>query len=421
MVQLKRNTTIRLTNGQTATVLQVLGQGGQGMVYEVKVNGKKMALKWYTHPSLTTNNAFYHNLETNIRIGKPSEAFLWPEYLTKVEYGSYGYIMPLRPKEYVEFGQFLLAKVRFKSFKALFNAAINICHGFKNLHIKGLSYQDLNDGNFFINPQTGDVLICDNDNVIYNGGNLGVAGKTRYMAPEVVAGDMPNTYSDRFSLTVILFLLLYGNHPFEGERVLAQPCMRELDEKKFFGSDMVFIYHPTNASNRPVRGVHNNILRRWNILPDTLRNQFIEEFSQEKLYTNPQLRLIEAEWIRLLQHAQDHIVVCPHCGQETFVNNENASRCMGCTTLLQIKARLNLDGRNIPLVAGNKYQLTDQIAFAAILSASDNLLWLRNTSPHTYTVTTTKGEFRTLAPQAVMPAKIGIKIQFNNTLNASIY
>ena len=29
----------------------------------------------------------------------------------------------------------------------------------------GYSYQDLNDGNFFINPQSGDVLICDNDNV----------------------------------------------------------------------------------------------------------------------------------------------------------------------------------------------------------------------------------------------------------------
>ena len=28
-----------------------------------------------------------------------------------------------------------------------------------------MSYQDLNDGNFFIDPQTGKVLICDNDNV----------------------------------------------------------------------------------------------------------------------------------------------------------------------------------------------------------------------------------------------------------------
>ena len=293
-------TTITLTNGQTARVLQFLGQGGQGAVYSVDLNGKTMALKWYTHPAYTTNATFYHNLETNIRIGSPSPAFLWPEYLTQVQYGSFGYIMPLRPKHYIEFSRFLLATERFSSMQALFSAAIQICNAFKALHSNGLSYQDLNDGNFFIDPKTGEVLICDNDNVIFHGANLGIAGKTRYMAPEVVAGELPNTYTDRFSLTVVLFLLLYGNHPFEGERVLAQPCMRESDEKRFFGSDMIFIYHPTNTANRPVHGIHTNVIRRWSAFPAVLRNQFIEEFSYEKLYANPQSRLIEAEWVRLL-------------------------------------------------------------------------------------------------------------------------
>ena len=417
---LKANTTITLTNGQTATVLRVLGQGGQGTVYEVNLNGKKMALKWYTHPAYTTNANFYHNLETNIRIGSPSAAFLWPEYLTQVQYGSFGYIMPLRGKNYMEFSQFLLAKTRFASLKALFSAAINICNAFKALHSKGLSYQDLNDGNFFLCPKTGDVLICDNDNVIFHGANLGVAGKTRYMAPEVVAGELPNTYTDRFSLTIILFLLLYGNHPFEGERVLAQPCMRESDEKRFFGSDMIFIYNPTNATNRPVHGVHTNVLRRWNVFPAVLRNQFIEEFSHEKLYANPQSRFIEAEWVRLLQIVQDHIAICPHCHQETFVDDQTSVRCASCGTLLQVKARLMLEGRHLPLVAGNQYDLGEGIKFDAVLSTTDNLLWLRNTSKHTWQVTTTKGEQRPLAPKALMPAKSGIHIQFAPSLTAEI-
>lgn len=417
---LKANTTITLTNGQTARVLQLLGQGGQGAVYSVDLGGKKMALKWYTHPTYTTNANFYHNLETNIRIGSPSPAFLWPEYLTQVQYGSFGYIMPLRPKHYVEFSRILLAKERFSSMQALFSAAIHICNAFKALHSKGLSYQDLNDGNFFIDPKTGDVLICDNDNVIFHGANLGIAGKTRYMAPEVVAGALPDTYSDRFSLTIILFLLLYGNHPFEGERVLAQPCMRESDEKRFFGSDMIFIYHPTNTANRPVHGIHTNVLRRWNAFPASLRQQFIEEFSQEKLYDNPQSRLIEAEWVRLLQSIKDHIVLCPHCRQETFVDGQNATRCVACGTLLQVKARLMLDGRHLPLMAGNRYQLADNVCFEAVLSSTDNLLWLRNTGKQTWQVTTTKGEQRPLAPKALMPAKPGIQIQFNPQLTAEI-
>ena len=417
---LKAKTSISLTNGQTATVLRVLGQGGQGTVYEVSLGGRKMALKWYTHPAYTTNANFYHNLETNIRIGSPSAAFLWPEYLTQPQYGSFGYIMSLRPKNYVEFSRFLLAKERFHSLQALFQAAINICDAFKALHIKGLSYQDLNDGNFFIDPQSGDILICDNDNVIFHGGNLGIAGKTRYMAPEVVAGILPNTYTDRFSLTIILFLLLYGNHPFEGERVLAQPCMRESDEKRFFGSDMLFIYHPTNTTNRPVHGIHNNVIRRWNAFPAVLRNQFIEEFSHEKLYANPQSRLIEAEWMRLLHTIQDHIAICPHCNQETFVDEHNATRCASCGTLLQVKARLMLDGRHLPLVAGNQYDLGEGIKFDAVLSTTDNLLWLRNTSKHTWQVTTTKGEERPLAPKALMPAKPGIRIHFTPQSTAVI-
>ena len=240
------------------------------------------------------------------------------------------------------------------------------------------------------------------------------------MAPEVVAGALPDTYSDRFSLTVILFLLLYGNHPFEGERVLAQPCMRESDEKRFFGSDMIFIYHPTNTANRPVYGIHTNVLRRWNAFPAMLRNQFIKEFNHEKLYDNPQSRLIEAEWVRLLQTIKDHIVLCSHCRQETFLSEENTARCVACSTLLQVKARLTIDGRTLPLMAGNRYPLADDVCFETVLSNTDNLLWLRNTGKQTWQVTTTHGEQRPLAPKALMPAKPGIKIQFNNNLTGEI-
>jgi hypothetical protein len=151
-----------------------------------------------------------------------------------------------------------------------------------------------------------------------------------------------------------------------------------------------------------------------------LRNQFIEEFSHEKLYDNPQSRLIEAEWVRLLQSVKDNIVLCPHCRQETFVDDQNASRCVACGTLMQVKARLMLNGRHLPLVVGDRYQLADDIRFETVLSSTDNLLWLRNTGKCTWQVTTTKGEQRPLAPKALMPAKSGIKIQFNPQLTTVI-
>lgn len=105
----------------------------------------KDGFKWYFN---NMGNWFYSNLEENISKGAPSEAFLWPEYLTTKQKGTYGYVMKLRPKDYYEFGQYLLARAKFKSFEAMVNAAMKICEGFKALHLSGLSYQDLNDGNF---------------------------------------------------------------------------------------------------------------------------------------------------------------------------------------------------------------------------------------------------------------------------------
>ena len=287
MADLTKGTRISLTNGGCVTIIKELGRGGQGVVYLVDLNGEQKVLKWYlTAP----DEKFYRNLEKNIMNGAPSDAFLWPEHLTNRQLGSFGYVMQLRPKNYYEFGNYLLAKVCFKSFTAMLAAAMKICDGFMMLHRCGYSYQDLNDGNFFIDPTNGDVLICDNDNVMPQGEKSGIMGKARYMAPEIVAGGIPDKRSDRFSLSVILFMLFYANHPFEGERVIACPCMTESYERKFYGSEAIFIYDPTNNTNRPVRGIHQNVIKRWFVFPSILRETFEREFSQDYLH-NPEKRL----------------------------------------------------------------------------------------------------------------------------------
>ena len=149
--------------------------------------GQPKALKWYT-TALKNPKKFYENLENNIKKGAPTNAFLWPEDITDQQGNTSGYIMNLRPPEYVGFPRFLIGKEGFAGITAMVNAALRITEGFRELHLKGYSYQDLNDGNFFIKPQNGDVLICDNDNVSEYGKNSGIAGKARHMAPEVVLG-----------------------------------------------------------------------------------------------------------------------------------------------------------------------------------------------------------------------------------------
>lgn len=160
--ELKENTTLILRNGDVVKVNKLLGSGGQGFVYSVTVNGEECALKWYKQ---MPSDIFYENLQKNAEEGAPSPSFLWPRAVTKKKFGSFGYIMSLKPDGYYEFSEYRLAKVRFSSFRAILNAAIELCEAFRLLHAKGLSYQDLNDGGFFIHPETGHLLICDCDNV----------------------------------------------------------------------------------------------------------------------------------------------------------------------------------------------------------------------------------------------------------------
>lgn len=410
MTELSKNSIVSLVGGGTATIVKELGRGGQGIVYLVEVCGEKKALKWYLN---APDDKFYRNLEHNIASGAPSDAFLWPEYLTEKQQGSYGYIMKLRPQNYYEFGNFLLAKVSFKSFTAMLSAAMRICDGFMMLHRFGYSYQDLNDGNFFIDPQTSDVLICDNDNVMPQGEKSGIMGKARYMAPEIVAGGIPDKYSDRFSLSVILFMLFYANHPFEGAKVVACPCMTESFEKRFYGSEALFIYDPTDKSNLPVRGIHQNVIRRWPAFPQILRDTFIEEFSKEKLQ-NPSSRMIEQNWKKIISTIRDSLVVCHHCAEETFVNISNTTdKCMNCGKDVDLSKRLVIKNRSLPLINKTSIYIDeDNTPDGVVTTDSNGFMLIKNVSTETWTVETPSGKIKTVAPNEILPVKEGLKITF---------
>lgn len=410
MTELSKNSIVSLVGGSSAAIIKELGRGGQGIVYLVDVGGEKKALKWYLN---APDDQFYRNLERNIAAGPPSDAFLWPEYLTNKQQGSYGYVMRLRPNNYYEFGNYLLAKVTFKSFTAMLSAAMKICDGFMMLHRFGYSYQDLNDGNFFIDPITGDVLICDNDNVMPQGEKSGIMGKARYMAPEIVAGGIPDKYSDRFSLSVILFMLFYANHPFEGAKVVACPCMTEAYEKRFYGSEALFIYDSQDKSNLPIRGIHQNVIKRWPVFPQILRDTFTQEFSQDRL-KNPSKRMIEQNWEKIVSQVRDSMVMCPHCGNETFSDLEKDSCiCINCGASVDMSKRIIMGNRSLPLTKNTEIFIdNDNIPDGIVTTDNSGFLLLENISPDSWTVETPSGKLKTVGPKEVLPVKEGLKITF---------
>lgn len=425
MTAFTKGSAIPLQNGDIAVIKNKIGEGGQGNVYLVDIGGKEYALKWYHKMALVEPEKFYANLENNIEQGAPTSAFLWPKYLTVNIDGEFGYVMDLKPKEYRSFSDFLLTKVKFPSISVVINAALNITNGFRELHRNGFSYQDLNDGNFFINPQNGDVLICDTDNVAPYGESLGIAGKARYMAPEVVRNiKRPDIMTDRFSLSVILFRLLFLDHPLEGKRTLC-PCLTEELEQKFYGKTPLFIYDKNDTSNAPVRGVHCNVIRLWRFYPKFIREKFTQAFSQECM-CGGKPRPTDNDWQITFTKLRDCIVKCP-CGGETFLDlNADESNCINCGTRIPRPPILLTKKYKVALFPGNKiYRChTDEdsddftrVDGQIIRSQNRSDIWgLRNLSNNDWTVTQKDGTEYTLENGKVQIIVKTESIDFGNCI-----
>ena len=339
---------IRAGSGKTYVVEKKIGEGGQGIVYRVSCEGKPYALKWYKPYGLGTDpDAFYNNLKKNVENGRPDSSFLWPLDLTERINGSFGYVMELRPEHFYDVTDYMTTNVRFSSYKVAAKACGQIISAFRILHNAGYSYQDINDGNFFIDPETGDVLICDNDNVAPDGFYTGIIGKPRYMAPEIVVGmkdraegregKMPDTLSDRHSLAVILFIILTMSHPLEGKKSLVDAMSPEMQEK-LYGTHPLFVMDPEDRSNGPDEVVHRNLLSVWSSFPAYLREMFQRTFSRDAL-RKPERRPPEVEWLQALLRFGNEIVEC-ECGNEVFIDAGVNKPCEVCGKMTAIHYRI---------------------------------------------------------------------------------
>ena len=403
--------------GGTVRVEKFLAEGGQGKVYIADYNGHKKALKWYKKGSLGENpNAFYQNIKQKVMHGIPSPELLWPLDITEWVDGTFGYIMDLRPEGYYEVTEFMLCHVRFKSYRAVIDAAMKIVFAFRMLHNAGYSYQNLNDGNFFINPQNGNVLICDNDNVAPDGTETGIIGEPRYMAPEIVLyKNKPNSLSDRFSMSVILYILFCLNHPLEGKRYLVSGLTPTLQEK-LYGSEPLFIMDPNDKSNGPHSVVHKNSIVVWPCLPDYIQKIFLTAFSQ-RAFQKPSARPREVDWLNVLTRFRSEIVAC-QCGNEIFTQQGEPCKCEKCGCKANIPFKFMLSGYSIPAIKDSRIYrcqlgVCDEkdalTPVAHVVEKRDSgALGIRNKGGKRWDAVTTKGTARKVAPDEVIPLKDGI-------------
>ena len=393
---LQPGTVIRTDSTQmVCEVGELLGDGAQGEVYRVNASGQALALKWYYPQAATADQRSV--LERLVRKGPPNARFLWPlDLASSAAAGGFGYIMMLREPRYRGLVDLMKRRID-PSFRVLVTAGFHLADSFLQLHSKGLCYRDISFGNLFLDPNSGEILICDNDNVTVDGDTtVGILGTPRFMAPEVVRGTaLPSTQTDLFSLAVLLFYLFMVHHPLEGRRELAihsfdLPAMTEL-----YGTRPVFIFDPADESNRPVKGYHDNAIASWPIYPQFLRDLFCKAFVAG-IRDPAHGRVREGEWRAAMVQLRDSIVYCQGCGAESFYERDWAAtgaRCWSCGAAIRLPFRIRI-GRAVVMLNHDTrlypHHVDDQRLYDFSLSIA--AVSRHPKDPDTWGLTNTSGE-----------------------------
>lgn len=66
MGDFKRGDKIKLTNGEEISIIDKIGEGGQGAVYKVQLGSQEYALKWYLPQYLKRLKPDYKNFYKNL-------------------------------------------------------------------------------------------------------------------------------------------------------------------------------------------------------------------------------------------------------------------------------------------------------------------------------------------------------------------
>ena len=442
MIELETGHEVELEYGGRAEITGLIGKGIHDIVYIASYNGSQWALKWYDLEKLDDPEKMLSNLKENISDGAPNNKFMWPKYMTKkYSDGSFGFLMEMKPEsfEYLsdilkgykivnehETGRANKKNVKFSSLFSMTTAALNIVNAFRKLHSTGKTYQYLDDGGFFINADTGAILVGGCDHIVKNGTAKPIAnGMPGYMAPELVMGEAcPDINTDRYTLAASLFKLLFRGDPLEGKKVVDDICLEKKELLKHYGENAVFVYDPENDSNRPVRGIHDSVMKFWETYPEYVKEIFTRAFTEG--LKDPEKRVDESDWQTVLIRLRAEVIRCPMCGRTNFAHfferaDHKTYKCPNCREEIPTLEMSHRKWR-MPIFKGAKFYecdiYTDSTDFLSVVGeVVENKLrsgyyGIKNCSERKWRAKMRDGAFHDIEPGKGFPIWEGLEIDF---------
>jgi len=228
-----------LTTGSTFAgryqIIEELGKGGMGKVYKVfdtKIK-EKIALK-LIKPEIASDKETIDRFANELRLAR------------KIRHKNVCQMFDLGEAEAAHFitmeyvpGEDLKNMIRMSksmSIGSAVNIARQILEGLAEAHRLGVVHRDLKPGNIMIDRE-GDVRIMDFGvaRTLREKGVTGagvIIGTPEYMSPEQVEGQEVDERSDLYSLGVILYEMVTGRRPFEGQTALSVALKQKTEMPK---------------------------------------------------------------------------------------------------------------------------------------------------------------------------------------------
>jgi serine/threonine-protein kinase len=209
-------------------IIRLLGHGGMNHVYLAQdlLNSQKVVLK-FPNDDLIGNIAVFERYKREAEIGNRLSHPYIQHLLNIDEERSEDYLVT----EYIQ-GRTLRAVLEEHAPNPLpsqeaIRIIIQVCEAIAYAHEHGVFHRDIKPENIMI-LDNGDIKIIDFGVALLEGsrrvtwrGLSGTVGTPDYMAPEQLRGGRGTASSDIYAVGVVLFEMLCGRVPFEGENVFA--------------------------------------------------------------------------------------------------------------------------------------------------------------------------------------------------------
>jgi serine/threonine protein kinase len=224
----------------------------------------------------------------------------------------------------------------YKSWAHYLQIARGIAQRVTTLHEKGCVHADLSNNNFFVDPDTCEVILFDLDGLVVAGFLPAfVKGTKGIIAREIMLGEAtPNELSERHSLAVQILQTLLFRNVFLPQKTYDNTDV-DRDEEIGWGLRLTFSEDPRDNSNTP-HNLNISLIAggslSYKMLTPSLQ-KLTERACLEGL-RNPSRRPSAQEWIDTLSYALDELYLCSRCHihfpYPHWIREKEKRRCPFC-------------------------------------------------------------------------------------------